>query len=150
MNPKRLACVTALCILALAACSGGPPPLPGSATPAPAAAPGAVMLTVNFPVNSWRIEQASQPTLDALAIAMNGPELARAAFRIEGHTDVSGRLPRNMTLSELRAAAVKDYLVSRGVEASRLTGHGYGPLRLIHGVPPRDPRHRRVEVVRVQ
>jgi OOP family OmpA-OmpF porin len=46
---------------------------------------------------------------------------------IEGHTDSTGPLDWNLTLSQRRAESVKDYLVSLGVEADRLTTQGVGP-----------------------
>lgn len=45
---------------------------------------------------------------------------------IEGHTDNTGDDAFNMKLSESRAAAVKAYLVKKGVDESRLTSAGYG------------------------
>ena len=46
---------------------------------------------------------------------------------IEGHTDDRGDAEVNRRLSLVRAEAVKSYLVSKGVEASRLEAKGYGP-----------------------
>jgi len=45
---------------------------------------------------------------------------------IDGHTDSQGTNESNQTLSDNRAAAVKDYLVKQGVDASRLKSTGYG------------------------
>ncbi len=45
---------------------------------------------------------------------------------IDGHTDAQGDDQKNQTLSEKRAAAVKKYLVSKGVDESRLTSRGFG------------------------
>ena len=47
-------------------------------------------------------------------------------FHIEGHTDSVGSAKLNQGLSESRAKAVLDYLVSKGVTSSRLTSKGYG------------------------
>ncbi len=46
---------------------------------------------------------------------------------IQGNTDSTGSLAWNMELSEKRAAAVKDFLVTSGVAAGRLTTKGFGP-----------------------
>jgi outer membrane protein OmpA-like peptidoglycan-associated protein len=45
---------------------------------------------------------------------------------IQGHTDDMGDDGKNMTLSESRAKGVKDYLVSLGIDAKRLTAKGFG------------------------
>ncbi len=46
---------------------------------------------------------------------------------IEGHTDNTGSAAINETLSQKRADAVKDYLVKKGADISRITSAGYGP-----------------------
>ena len=46
---------------------------------------------------------------------------------IQGNTDSTGPLAWNMKLSEMRAKAVKSYLVTNGVAAERLTVKGFGP-----------------------
>ena len=45
---------------------------------------------------------------------------------INGHTDNVGNAEKNQKLSEDRAAAVKAYLESKGVDASRLSSAGFG------------------------
>ena len=45
---------------------------------------------------------------------------------ISGHTDNTGNTLKNQELSEKRAAAAKNYLISKGVEESRITSAGYG------------------------
>jgi outer membrane protein OmpA-like peptidoglycan-associated protein len=52
-------------------------------------------------------------------------------LRIEGHTDAQGDETANQALSERRAKAVRDYLVSKGVDASRLEAIGYGGTKPI-------------------
>lgn len=51
--------------------------------------------------------------------------------RVDGHTDNRGNKQTNQTLSEERARAVKDYLVSQGLDASRLESAGYGDSKPI-------------------
>jgi outer membrane protein OmpA-like peptidoglycan-associated protein len=48
------------------------------------------------------------------------------AVTIEGHTDSVGSDATNQVLSEKRAAAVRDYLVSRGIATDRMTVTGLG------------------------
>lgn len=52
-------------------------------------------------------------------------------IEISGHTDNKGSATLNQTLSENRAKAVVDYLISKGIDASRLRYAGYGPTRPI-------------------
>jgi outer membrane protein OmpA-like peptidoglycan-associated protein len=49
-----------------------------------------------------------------------------AKLTIEGHTDNTGTNAHNMKLSNDRAKSVVDYLVSKGIDASRLTAVGFG------------------------
>ena len=48
---------------------------------------------------------------------------------IEGHADERGTREYNLALAERRAKSVKDYLVSKGINASRLTSISYGKER---------------------
>ena len=50
-------------------------------------------------------------------------------LQIDGHTDFVGNDDYNQTLSEQRAAAVRVYLVSKGISESRITSAGYGESR---------------------
>jgi outer membrane protein OmpA-like peptidoglycan-associated protein len=50
-----------------------------------------------------------------------------ATVEIGGHTDNTGSKATNMKLSEDRANAVRDYLISKGVSGERMTAVGYGP-----------------------
>ena len=73
-------------------------------------------------------------------------EYPTAKFSIEGHTDDSGSVAFNQTLSENRASAVKNYLVENGIEADRLTSAGYGKSRPIDKTKAGKANNRRVEV----
>jgi outer membrane protein OmpA-like peptidoglycan-associated protein len=68
---------------------------------------------------------------------------------VEGHTDSQGSSASNQTLSERRAQAVRDYLVSRGIAADRVTSQGFGPARGIADNTSAEGRanNRRVEIV---
>jgi OOP family OmpA-OmpF porin len=66
-----------------------------------------------------------QPKLDEIAAALKG-EPRIEAVRITGYTDRIGSDAYNMKLSQRRAAAVKRYLVSRGVAPNRLVAAGKG------------------------
>jgi outer membrane protein OmpA-like peptidoglycan-associated protein len=83
---------------------------------------------VFFDTANATIKAESFPLLDEVAQVMKDhPELLR--LRIEGHTDSRGGDAYNLQLSKDRAAAVKTYLVGKGVEAGRLESEGYGETK---------------------
>lgn len=47
-------------------------------------------------------------------------------IQLNGHTDNQGDAAQNLALSEIRVKAVQDYLIKKGVAASRLRGQGFG------------------------
>lgn len=47
-------------------------------------------------------------------------------LNVGGHTDSTGNAAANKALSQRRAQAVVDYLVSKGVDASKLVAQGHG------------------------
>ena len=69
-------------------------------------------------------------------------------FRIEGHTDSTGKRAKNMILSQNRADAVKVYLIQGGIDAGRLESQGFGPDRPIASNKNKKGRelNRRVEI----
>jgi outer membrane protein OmpA-like peptidoglycan-associated protein len=81
-----------------------------------------------FASGSAAIDTSSAPLLDRLARAAQG---CPGMIRIEGHTDIIGRNEFNRSLSEARAAAVRDALIARGVPAERLRAQGLGAARPI-------------------
>jgi outer membrane protein OmpA-like peptidoglycan-associated protein len=79
---------------------------------------------------------------------MKKPEFASWRFAVNGHTDAVGDRDYNLDLSSRRAKAVVDYLVSQGVDPSRLVPNGYGFDQPRLGLAPNNPRNRRVELSR--
>lgn len=75
-------------------------------------------------------------------------EYPNSNFMIEGHTDSDGSNALNQSLSENRAAAVKNYLIENGIDASRLRSTGYGETKPIDSnkTAKGKANNRRVEV----
>ncbi|WP_294035545.1 OmpA family protein [uncultured Moraxella sp.] len=80
---------------------------------------------INFASGKSDIPADNKAILD-LAVAKMA-EIKDAGLQITGHTDSQGNAEMNKKLSESRANAVRDYLVSKGVDASRLATAGMGP-----------------------
>ena len=79
---------------------------------------------VNFELDSDRLTASSHDILDRVADALHDrPDLK---VEVAGHTDNSGTSDYNRDLSQRRAEAVRSYLLSKGIEGSRLTAKGYG------------------------
>ena len=86
-------------------------------------------LEVQFDNNSSTLRPESLSYLDQVAARLN--ELTSIKGVIEGHTDSNGSAEYNQDLSERRAKSVRDYLLSKGVAASRLTAQGMGETQPI-------------------
>jgi OmpA-OmpF porin, OOP family len=69
------------------------------------------------------LSKSFAPLNEVAKIMKDNPELK---LDIDGHTDNTGTDEFNQSLSDRRAAAVKAYLVKRGVDESRITSTGYG------------------------
>ena len=90
------------------------------------------------------------PTLDQVAALLKQrPDLHA---RVEGHTDSSGSAQINQELSQKRAEAVMQALVSRGVDPDRITAKGYGADHPIASNANESGRseNRRVEIYVIQ
>lgn len=83
----------------------------------------AAFTNIVFETNETILRPESIPILDKIAWML---QKTRDKFRIEGHADPRGNPARNMELSIGRAASVRNYLISKGVPASRLTSDGRG------------------------
>jgi outer membrane protein OmpA-like peptidoglycan-associated protein len=94
--------------------------------PEPSAGPvdRVVLDGVLFGSASARIDPESYPRLDRVVEYMTHRPSTR--IRVAGHTDNVGNPRRNQQLSEARARAVRDYLVSHGIDESRVEAVGYG------------------------
>src|SRR6266852_2986052 len=113
-----------------------PAPAPLAATPAPAPPAPApaeeyklndALRPVYFAFDSSAIRSGDAKTLDASADWLKAhPDQLTL---IEGHCDERGTNEYNLALGERRAKAAMGYLVSRGIEAGRITMISYGKER---------------------
>ena len=84
----------------------------------------AVGAKVPFQLNKADLGIMVTTVLDIVAGIME--KYGNTDFVIEGHTDTSGPKAFNQKLSEMRADAVKEYLVQKGIDESRLSTVGFG------------------------
>jgi OmpA-OmpF porin, OOP family len=128
-----------------------PPPAMSAPTTAPKpvmpARSGAANLRLDFASGSADLDDGDRSRLAALSTALSGPRLAGRRVRIEGHTDAHGSAAKNLDLSRRRAQSVADYLISTGVDRSRLDVVGYGSNEPLPGHSPNDGANRRVMAV---
>ena len=79
---------------------------------------------ITFATGNASIRSDFYPVLNSVAKVL--AEFDKTAIIASGHTDSTGSDSFNQTLSEQRAASVKNYLVSRQVAAGRVQAVGYG------------------------
>ncbi|MEE2802403.1 MAG: OmpA family protein [Bacteroidota bacterium] len=86
-------------------------------------------LQINWRLGSATLTDADKAEIDAklLSTLNNTPG---SKVEIASHTDSRGSKTSNQALSERRAQAVANYLISKGINASRIVANGYGESRL--------------------
>ena len=105
-----------------------------------------VDLPLRFEFGSAVLTTNDKKVLDRIAEAML--MLADKKFIIEGHTDAAGNEAYNQALSERRAQAAANYLVSsHGVNQQRLLVIGKGESELLYPDSPLSPLNRRISVI---
>jgi outer membrane protein OmpA-like peptidoglycan-associated protein len=133
-----------------------PAPAPAYVAPAPApvayvapepAAPQKLVLEgVNFDFDKATLRQEDAADLDKNVEALKA--WGDVDIEVAGHTDSMGSDAYNMKLSQQRAEAVRNFLISRGVAADRLTAKGYGESQPVADNATEEGRfkNRRVEL----
>ena len=148
MNRSFLLVGLAAATLTLGACASKPkqlPPEPGTTTTTTQAPPqtqqptgpvpgsqadfiaSVISDTVNFATDRYNIDASDQGVLQSQASWL--ARYPAKAITIEGHCDERGTRDYNIALGERRANAAKNYLVSLGVDPSRITVVSYGKER---------------------
>lgn len=101
---------------------------------------------VTFDVGSAVIQPAFQSTLDN--VSNNLTQYPNSIIDVYGHTDSTGSDSFNQRLSEQRAQAVTNYMVSRGVASARVRWQGFGETQPVadNTTEYGRSRNRRVEI----
>ena len=99
-----------------------------------------------FDYGKWELNTLYSDDLDNLMIVMQKVPVLR--IKIAGHTDWDGSPSYNQKLSEKRAQAVKEFLVKKGIDKSRIEVEGKGELQPLYDNenPNLKPWNRRVEL----
>ena len=102
-----------------------------------------VDFAIQFKVGSADVAPASEDTLRQISkILALSPD---RCVLVEGHSDASGNLDVNMSLSRDRAASVVKFIVDKaGMDKTRFSAIGKGPNEPLKNLDPRDPKNRRV------
>jgi outer membrane protein OmpA-like peptidoglycan-associated protein/tetratricopeptide (TPR) repeat protein len=88
-----------------------------------------ILKNIFFATGSYQISSNSYPELEKLRqLMIENPNLS---IQISGHTDNQGDENNNLQLSQNRANAVLNYLISKGIDVSRLKALGYGSKKPI-------------------
>jgi outer membrane protein OmpA-like peptidoglycan-associated protein len=107
-----------------------------------------VLQGVNFQTGKATLLPESQAILDRVAESLNNnPDVN---VEVGGHTDSQGSRATNRRLSLARAFTVREYLITKGVSAARITAKGYGPDQPVASNATASGRaaNRRVELTR--
>jgi OmpA-OmpF porin, OOP family len=103
---------------------------------------------INFKLGSAIILPQSFRTVGVIADSLLHPDLREYRFLIVGHTDATGGRELNLKLSQERADAVRDALVTTfGVNPGKLQSVGLGEEQLLDRAHPDAAVNRRVQVI---
>lgn len=106
-----------------------------------------ILRNIYFELDKWKLLATSKPELNKLIEALH--ENQSLKIEISGHTDNTGTEEHNQQLSEQRALAVVNYMVSHGIVQERLFYKGYGSSKPIESNETEKGRsqNRRVELI---
>lgn len=105
---------------------------------------------IEFESGKATLTPAGIAVLDEMAGALH--QLQGVRVEVIGHTDNAGSRAGNLSLSQARAEAVKDYVVAKGIPAESIAVSGEGPDRPVadNRTPEGKARNRRIEFKVVQ
>jgi OOP family OmpA-OmpF porin len=103
---------------------------------------------LEFERGTATIRSVSFPVLEVVAQVLR--DRSRLTIEIGAHIDSQGDDAKNTTLTQQQADAVREHLVARGIDPTRLTARGYGETRPIESNSTSRGRviNRRIELVR--
>jgi OOP family OmpA-OmpF porin len=109
-----------------------------------------VVKGVQFDYKKWDVKPQFNSNLDNIENILK--KNLGLKIRIEGHTDNIGSMKYNIDLSGKRARAIKDYLVDKGIDSSRITTTGLGYAQSIadNDTPEGRALNRRAEIIPVR
>jgi OOP family OmpA-OmpF porin len=108
------------------------------------------IVDVQFDADSPVIRPQSYPTLGRIADALYDPALLPYSFLIVGHTDATGKREYNLTLSQRRAASIRDVLVTTfKISPKRIQAVGLGEEQLQDAAHPTAPINQQVQIVTI-
>jgi outer membrane protein OmpA-like peptidoglycan-associated protein len=107
-------------------------------------------MRIQFEFGSAALTPSARQVLDELGAALQSNELSEFQFSLVGHTDAVGTDEANLSLSEERAQAVKDYLVGQfQIDPVRLEASGVGEADLADPGDPSNGVNRRVVITNI-
>ena len=99
--------------------------------------------TIYFDFDKYNIRKDSEIEVEKVIAAME--KFPSLKIKVNSHTDSRGKDAYNLWLSQKRAEATVEYMISKGISANRLTSEGYGETKLINncsnGVKCSDKEH---------
>ena len=112
--------------------------------------PLSIDFNIAFEFNSDKLMPDAIMTLNNLGSALKNERLAGYRFKVAGHTDAKGTPEYNQKLSERRARAVRDYLVSQyHVEPSRIDTDRVRQIATQRPLSGQNGINRRVQVINI-
>jgi len=85
---------------------------------------------IYFDLGKYNIRKSAAVELDKIVKLMQeNPDIV---IELSSHTDCRASFQYNMTLSDNRAKASADYIISKGIKKERIVGKGYGETRLVN------------------
>ncbi len=111
----------------------------------------AISMEILFGYKSVELTDAAKAQLNPVGEAFASEKLQHLDFVFEGHTDAIGGYAYNKSLSEKRAASVKQYLVdSFNINPSRVRIIGKGKMDLLDPANPDSEVNRRVRIIAIK